>query len=59
MADGNARVANLIPGIRVHDTSGSDVCFPFSHIASEGSRLSTHKCTMDADVILLLDCDVP
>lgn len=50
---------NLIPGITVHDTGGSDVCFPFSHFASEGSRFSTHECTKDADLILLLDCDVP
>lgn len=52
-------LANLIPGIRVHDTGGSDVCFPFSHIASEGSRFSTDECTEDADMILLIDCDVP
>ncbi|KAB5546889.1 thiamine pyrophosphate enzyme, N-terminal TPP binding domain-containing protein [Coniochaeta sp. 2T2.1] len=52
-------LADLIPGIRVHDTAGSDVCFPFSHIASEGFRLSTDECTKDADVILLLDTDVP
>jgi thiamine pyrophosphate-dependent acetolactate synthase large subunit-like protein len=52
-------LVNLIPGIRVHDTCGSDVCFPFSHIASEGSRFSTHECTKNADVIFLLDSDVP
>ncbi|KJZ71239.1 hypothetical protein HIM_09382 [Hirsutella minnesotensis 3608] len=52
-------LADLIPGIRVHDTGGSDVCFPFTHIASEGFRLSTDPCTKDADVILMLDCDVP
>ncbi|KAF7351207.1 Thiamine pyrophosphate enzyme [Mycena sanguinolenta] len=52
-------LADLIPGIRVHDTGGSDVCFPFSHIASEGFRLSYDECNQDADVILLLDCDVP
>ncbi|TRX90566.1 hypothetical protein FHL15_008539 [Xylaria flabelliformis] len=52
-------LADLIPGIRVHDTGGSDMCFPFSHIASEGSRFSMHECTKDADVILLLDCDIP
>ena len=53
-------LADLIPGIRVHDTGGSDVCFPFTHIASEGFRLSTHDSVHDADVILLLvDCDVP
>ncbi|RYP40691.1 hypothetical protein DL767_001549 [Monosporascus sp. MG133] len=52
-------LADLIPGIRVHDTGGSDMCFPFSHIASEGFRLSFDECTRDADVIFLLDCDVP
>ncbi|KAI1364764.1 thiamine pyrophosphate enzyme [Xylaria arbuscula] len=52
-------LADILPGIRVHDTGGSDMCFPFSHIASEGSRFSTHDCTKDADMILILDCDVP
>lgn len=52
-------LADLIPGIRVHDTGGSDVCFPASHPASEGFRLSSDDCSKDADVILLLDCDVP
>lgn len=50
---------DMIPGIRVHDTGGSDVCFPSTHPASEGFRLSFDECTKDADVILLLDCDVP
>ena len=54
-----AALADLIPGIRVHDTGGSDVCFPTSHVASEGFRLGFDECTKDADVILLLDCDVP
>ncbi|KAI0176020.1 putative thiamine pyrophosphate enzyme [Hypoxylon sp. FL1284] len=52
-------LADLIPGIRVHDTSGSDMCFPLSHPASKGFRLSSDECTKDAGVILLLDCDVP
>ncbi|PVI03646.1 thiamine pyrophosphate enzyme [Periconia macrospinosa] len=52
-------LADLLPGIRVHDTGGSDVCFPSSHPASEGFRLSFDECTTDADTILLLDCDVP
>ncbi|KAI0886329.1 thiamine pyrophosphate enzyme [Annulohypoxylon maeteangense] len=52
-------LADLIPGIRVHDTGGSDVCFPSSHPASEGFRLSYDECTKDADVIFMLDCDVP
>ncbi|XXH05704.1 hypothetical protein Hte_012139 [Hypoxylon texense] len=52
-------LADLVPGIRVHDTGGSDMCFPFSHVASEGFRLSFDECTKDADMIFLLDCDVP
>ncbi|KAK7961910.1 thiamine pyrophosphate enzyme [Apiospora aurea] len=52
-------LADLIPGIRVHDTGGSDMCFPFSHSSSEGFRLSSDECTQDADLIFLLDCDVP
>lgn len=52
-------LADAIPGIRIHDTGGSDVCFPSSHPASEGFRLSFDECTKDADVIFLLDCDVP
>lgn len=52
-------LADLVPGIRVHDTGGSDMCFPFSHPSSEGFRLSSDECTKDADVIFLLDCDVP
>lgn len=52
-------LADLVPGLRVHDAGGSDLCFPFSHPASQGFRLSTDDCTRDADMILLLDCDVP
>lgn len=55
-------LADLIPGIRVQDTGGSDMCFPSSHIASEGFRLpglSFDILTKDSDVVLLIDCDVP
>jgi thiamine pyrophosphate-dependent acetolactate synthase large subunit-like protein len=52
-------LADQIPGLRVHDTGGSDVCFPFDHVASQGFRLSFDDCTKDADVILLANCDVP
>lgn len=54
-----ATLADLILGIRAHDTGGSDMCFPNTHPASEGFCLSFNQCTRDADVILLLDCDVP
>ncbi|KAH7411763.1 thiamine pyrophosphate enzyme [Phaeosphaeria sp. MPI-PUGE-AT-0046c] len=52
-------LANVIPHLRIHDTGGSDMCFPASHPSSEGFRLSTDECTKDADVILILDCDIP
>ncbi|OAA40701.1 thiamine pyrophosphate enzyme [Metarhizium rileyi] len=52
-------LANLVPGIRVHDTGGSDMCFPFSNSAFEGFRLSFDECTKDTDMVFLLDCDVP
>ncbi|KAK9792198.1 putative pyruvate decarboxylase [Seiridium cardinale] len=52
-------LADTIPGLRVHDTGGSDMCFPSTHIASEGFRLGFDNCIKDADMIFLLDCDVP
>ena len=54
-----AQLVNSIPGLRVLDTGGSDMCFPMNHRASQEFRLATHECTKDADVILMLDCDVP
>jgi len=54
-----AKLADAIPGLRVHDTGGGDMCFPFSHPASLGMRYGSDKCTTDADVIIILDCDVP
>ncbi|KAK9424213.1 putative pyruvate decarboxylase [Seiridium unicorne] len=51
-------LADTIPGLRVHDTGGSDMCFPSTHIASEGFRLGFDNCIKDADMIFLLDCDV-
>ncbi len=52
-------LADLIPGIRIHDTGGSDMCFPSTHPASEGFRLGSDPCTQDADLIFMLDCDIP
>ncbi|MCJ1399053.1 hypothetical protein MMC11_002255 [Xylographa trunciseda] len=53
------KLAETIPGLRVHDTGGCDMCFPFSHRSSLGFRLSFDQVTTEADVILVLDCDVP
>jgi thiamine pyrophosphate-dependent acetolactate synthase large subunit-like protein len=49
----------LVHAKRIYDVLGSDVCFPFSHRAFVGYSLGLDDCTRDADVILLLDCDVP
>lgn len=53
------QLADKIPGLRVHDTGGSDMSFPFDHPASLGFRLGDDKEANDADVVLILDCDVP
>ena len=53
------RLAENIPGLRVFDSGGSDMCYPATHPASQGFRLSFDECTRDADAILILDCDVP
>ena len=53
------KLADQIPGLRVHDTGGSDACFPFDHPASLGFRLGYDECIRDADVVLLANCDVP
>lgn len=48
-----------IPGVRVLDALGSDVCFPYTHRSSLGVRIGCDQSIVDADVILVLDCDVP
>ncbi|KAI5781474.1 thiamine pyrophosphate enzyme, N-terminal TPP binding domain-containing protein [Geopyxis carbonaria] len=46
-------------GARVLDTLGSDVCFPANHRAYLGVQYGVHDSITKADVILLLDVDVP
>ncbi|THV49638.1 hypothetical protein BGAL_0186g00270 [Botrytis galanthina] len=53
------RLADMIPGLQVSDTGGCDMCFPASHPAYLGFRLSFDKSATEADVIFVLDCDVP
>ena len=53
------QLVDFIPGLRVFDTGGSDMCFPFTHRGAVGFRLSFDPVTTEADVILILDCDVP
>ena len=53
------RLANLVPSLRVLDTGGSDMNFPADHPAWLSVRYGVHESILKADVILVLDCDVP
>lgn len=52
-------LAEAIKGLRVLDTGGSDMCFPSDHRASVGLKYGVDDSVKTADVILILDCDVP
>ncbi|RJE22466.1 Thiamine pyrophosphate enzyme [Aspergillus sclerotialis] len=52
-------LADTFKGLRVLDTGGSDMCFPGDHPAWLGLRYGNHEAIRTADVILLIDCDVP
>ncbi|RMZ71924.1 acetolactate synthase [Pyrenophora seminiperda CCB06] len=53
------RLADNVKGLRVLDTGGSDMCFPANHAAWLGLRYGNDPAIKSADVILVLDCDVP
>ncbi|KAI0480099.1 thiamine pyrophosphate enzyme [Xylariaceae sp. FL0804] len=52
-------LADAVPGLRVLDTGGSDMCFPASHPAWLGCRFGVEPAIEEADAILVLSCDVP
>lgn len=52
-------LANTVRGLRVLDTGGCDMCFPASHPGWVGLRFGREEVIQAADVILVLDCDVP
>lgn len=52
-------LANTVKGLRVLDTGGSDMCFPADHPAWLGLRYGNDESIRTADVIIVLDCDVP
>ncbi|KAI1335681.1 thiamine pyrophosphate enzyme [Xylariaceae sp. FL0016] len=52
-------LADTIKGLRVLDTGGSDMCFPASHPGWLGMRYGLEPAIEKADVILVVDCDVP
>ena len=53
------QLADTVKGLRVLDTSGSDMCFPADHRAWLGCRHGVEESITTADVILVVDCDVP
>ncbi|TQV92469.1 hypothetical protein V2A60_007157 [Cordyceps javanica] len=53
------RLADAVPGLQVLDTGGSDMCFPGNHPAWMGMRFGVEECIEKADVILVINCDVP
>nr|POE75148.1 benzoylformate decarboxylase [Quercus suber] len=52
-------LADTVKGLRVLDTGGSDMCFPADHPAWLGLRYGVDDSIKTADVIIVLDCDVP
>lgn len=52
-------LASIVPGLQVLDTGGSDMCFPASHPGWMGMRFGVEDCVEKADVILVINCDVP
>ncbi|KAF2089763.1 acetolactate synthase-like protein catalytic subunit [Saccharata proteae CBS 121410] len=52
-------LAEVLPRLRVLDTGGSDMCFPAHHPAWLGLRYGVEDSIISADVIVVLDCDVP
>lgn len=53
------KLCDILPGIRVLDTLGSDMCFPGNHPSSLGLMFGVHEHIRTADMILVIDCDVP
>ncbi|KAH7038316.1 thiamine pyrophosphate enzyme, N-terminal TPP binding domain-containing protein [Microdochium trichocladiopsis] len=53
------KLADTVKGLRVLDTGGSDMCFPASHPGWLGLRFGNDPAIEEADVIVIIDCDVP
>ncbi len=52
-------LADTVKALRVLDMAGSDMCFPADHPAWLGVKQGADDSIPEADVILVLDCDVP
>lgn len=57
--DALVELANAVKGLRALDTGGSDMCFPADHPGWLGLRYGIDESIKTADVIIVLDCDVP
>ncbi|KZF23455.1 Thiamin diphosphate-binding protein [Xylona heveae TC161] len=53
------KLADTLRGLRVLDTAGSDMSFPADHPGWLGLRFGVDESIKTADVILVIDCDVP
>lgn len=53
-----AELCDKLP-ISVLETVGSDMCIRSDHEAYLGVTITTHDAVREADVILVIDCDVP
>ncbi|KAL4874930.1 thiamine pyrophosphate enzyme, N-terminal TPP binding domain-containing protein [Aspergillus karnatakaensis] len=52
-------LANSVKGLQVLDTGVCDMCFPSDHPGSLGVQYGSHPAIKTADLILIIDCDVP
>lgn len=52
-------LANTVKGLQVVDCGGSDMCFPADHPGWRGLRFGVDDVITEADVIVVVDCDVP
>ena len=53
------QLADTVKGLKVLDTGGSDMNFPADHPAWLGLRYGVEESIRTADVVVVLDCDVP
>ncbi|KAF1992226.1 acetolactate synthase [Aulographum hederae CBS 113979] len=53
------KLADIIQSLRVLYSGGSDMCFPADHPAWLGLRYGVDEAIKTADMILVIDCDVP